>query len=616
MKNIKSCSKRAVAVSLASLVSVAAMAKEPYPTKAYFGDTHLHTKLSGDARGYGLTLSPEDAFRIAKGEAVTSTSGQTVKLRRPLDFLVVADHAEGYGLMDELMKGNPQLLEEPKAKRWYGMVTKDKQSAYLAVREIVEAQGLGTLPRKLTDNPEITGSIWQKYIETVERHYQPGKFTSLAGYEWTAMKKGNNLHRVVVFRDGADKVLQTLPVDSNRTAHDPVQLWQALAAYEKATGGQVLAIPHNPNLSGGMMFSYQQVNGKPIDRAYAQLNQRWEPLLEVTQTKGDSETHPYLSPNDEFADYETWDVANLAMTTKTTPEMLAGSYARSGFKRGLELQQQLGVNPYQYGLIGSSDAHNAIPVTEEDVFFGKNSQMEPSGKRWQKPASQSVDKTLVNEGWKSTASGLAAVWATNNTREAIFDAMKRKETYATTGSRISVRLFGAWQFPEDILERTDWVDQAYRAGVPMGGNLVSSNSKQKPTFVLAAAKDPIGANLDRIQVVKGWMDEQGQTHEKVIDVVWSGERQLSDAGTLPSVGNTVDVDKASYSNTIGSGELFAVWKDNDYRPGQKAFYYARVLEIPTPRWTAFDAKKFQVEMPEKVDKLTVERAYTSPIWIH
>jgi len=607
---------RIVAVGLAALTSLPAVAQEQYATRALFGDTHLHTKLSGDARGYGLTLSPADAFRIAKGEEVKSTSGQMVKLRRPLDFLVVADHAEGFGLMDELMRGNPKLLEDPKAKRWYGMVTEDKKSAYQAVREIVEAQGTGTLPRNLTDNPELIGSIWKKYIETVERHNQPGEFTSLFGYEWTAMRNGNNLHRVVVFRDGPEKVQQTLPVDSNRTAHDPLQLWEALGAYEKATGGQVLAIPHNPNLSGGMMFSYEQVTDAPIDKAYAEQSQRWEPLLEVTQTKGDSEAHPFLSPNDEFADYETWDVANLAMTNEITPEMLAGSYARSGFKRGLEMKRQLGVNPYQYGLIGSSDAHNAIPVTEEDVFFGKNSQMEPSPQRWQMPASQSVDKTLKNEGWTTSASGLAAVWATENTREAIFDAMRRKETFATTGSRISVRMFGGWRFPEDILERQDWVEQAYQAGVPMGGVLVSGKREEKPTFVLAAAKDPLGANLDRIQIVKGWIDENGQTQETVFNVAWSGKRKLSCEGKLSSVGNTVDVKSASYTNDIGSGDLFTVWTDQNYMPGQQAFYYARVLEIPTPRWTAYDAKTFQIDMAEEVEMVTVERAYTSPIWVH
>ena len=593
-----------------------AFASDKVPQQAFFGDTHLHTSLSGDARGYGLTLSPEEGFRIAKGESVKSMSGRMVKLRKPLDFMVVADHAEGYGMMDELIKGNPVLMKNATARRWHDMITKGPKTAYLAVREIVTAQGTGKLPKELIDNPKLTQPIWDKYLDTAERHNEPGKFTALIGYEWTAMRKGNNLHRVVIFRDDAETVKQTLPVDSNKTAHDPLQLWQAMAAYEKNTGGQVLAIPHNSNLSGGMMFDYNQVDGKPIDKNYAKLLQRWEPLLEVSQTKGDSETHPYLSPNDEFADYETWEVANLAMTQVIKPEMLAGSYARSGYKRGLEMEQKLGVNPYKFGLIASSDSHNAIPVTEEDVFFGKNAQMEPSNKRWKKPASQSVDKTLINEGWTMSASGLAAVWATENTREALFDAMKRKETFATTGSRISVRLFASWKFPQGILKNSDWINQAYEAGVPMGGTLSSEKKTATPSFVLAASKDPQGANLDRIQIVKGWIDEEGQSQEKVFDVVWSGDRKINKDGKLPSVGNTVDIKKASYSNDIGTEQLMVLWKDDEYQAGQNAFYYARVLEIPTPRWTAYDAKEFKLDLPEKVKLTTVERAYTSPIWVN
>ncbi len=588
---------------------------ESFPTKALFGDTHLHTKLSGDARGYGLTLSPEDAYRIAKGEPIKSTSGRTVQLSQPLDFLVIADHAEGYGLMDELIKGNPTLMTQPQAKRWYGMLTKSKQSAYLAVREIVEAQGTGKLPKEMTHNPEITGAIWQDNIEIAERHYEPGRFTSLIGYEWTAMRSGNNLHRVVVFRDGAEKVKQIMPIDSNQTAHNPVQLWKGLAKYEQATGGRALTIPHNSNLSGGMMFAYEQVTGEPMTEEYAALVQRWEPLLEVTQTKGDSETHPLLSPNDEFADFETWDVANLAMTQATTPDMLPGSYARSGLRRGLEIQKTTGANPYQYGMIGSSDAHNAIPVTQESAFFGKNSQMEPSATRWKKPASQSVDRKLVNKGWKTTSSGLAAVWAVDNTREAIFDAMMRKETYATTGSRISLRMFGAWSFPKGIAANSDWVEQAYASGVPMGGTLAYNHGDKAPTFILSALKDPSGANLDRIQIIKGWVDSDGTSHEKIINVAWAGDRKLDKLGKLPSLGSTVDVATASYTNEIGSVELFGTWTDKDYVPGQQAFYYARILEIPTPRWTAYDAKEFQVDMPAEVTMTTIERAYSSPIWI-
>ncbi|BFM15789.1 DUF3604 domain-containing protein [Maricurvus nonylphenolicus] len=612
--------RRAGLVALLTVFTpLSVLAAEVYPTQALFGDTHVHTKLSGDARGYGLTLSPEDAYRIAQGETLISTGGHQVKLKQPLDFMVVADHAEGYGLMDELIKGNPELLVNDTVKRWQKMLTSgNKQSVFLAVREIIQAQGLGKLPEKLTYNPKVTKGLWESNLQLAEKYNQPGKFTTLMGYEWSAMLRGNNLHRVVVFRDGIDKVKQTLPVDSNRSGYDPINLWRALEAYETNTGGRVLAIPHNPNLSGGMMFDYNRPNGIPINSQYAKLSQRWEPVIEMTQTKGDSEAHPVLSPTDEFADYETWDVANLALTQKTTPQMLSGSYVRSGLKRGLEMERDLSVNPYQYGMIGSSDTHTGITVTDEDIFFGKNTLEEPSPKRWKKPASMSPDGLLKNEGWTISASGIAGVWATENTREAIFDAIKRREVFATTGSRIKVRMFAGWQFDNELFQQGNWVEQAYQKGVPMGGVLaspVNTSGGDLPTIIVSALKDPLGANLDRVQIVKGWIDGQGNTQEKVIDVAWQDDRKLDADGKLPSIGTTVNVSEATYSNTIGSVEIKAVWQDSEYKPGQKAFYYARVLEIPTPRWTAYDAKKYQIKLPEDVPMVVVDRAYSSPIWI-
>lgn len=493
------------------------------------------------------------------------------------------------------------------------MLQQGGKSTFMAVREIITAQGNGELPDSITSNLKVTGATWDDYIAAAEMFNSPGKFTALLGFEWTAMRKGNNLHRVVIYRDGADRVSQTLPIDSNQTAHDPEQLWQALAAYEENTGGQVLAIPHNGNLSNGAMFSIADARGAPITKAYAQARSRWEPLVEVSQIKGDSETHPLLSPNDEFADYETWDLANLAMTEKKQPHMLGGEYARSGLKTGLELGQKLGVNPFKFGMAAGSDSHTGIPVTDESQYFGKQVLAEPSAKRWHKTLTKSTVNELKIPGWKQASSGLTAVWAAENTREALFDAMKRKEVYATTGTRITLRLFSGWDFKRQDSQGHDFVDLGYAKGVPMGSDLPLSSAGDKPSFIVAAAKDLNGANLDRIQIIKGWLDPEGNSHEKVVDIAWSGERKRV-FGKLEDVGNTVDIADASWTNTIGAAELRGFWQDDDFSPKQDAFYYVRVLEIPTPRWTAYDAKKFGVTMAEDVPMITRERAYSSPIW--
>lgn len=582
-------------------------------SNVYFGDTHLHTRLSGDARGYGLTLGPEQAYRVARGEEMTSTTGQKVKLGLPLDFLVVADHTVGIGIMDELILGNPELLTNPLVNKWHLMLKKGGKSAFMAVKEITNAQGKGELPESLTSNLKVTGITWKNYIDAAEKYNAPGKFTALLGFEWTAMRKGNNLHRVVIFRDGKDKVSQTLPINSNQTNHDPQKLWLALEAYEKHTGGQVLAIPHNPNLSNGMMFSMTDVNGEPITQTYAKTRARWEPLVEISQIKGDSEAHPLLSPNDEFADYETWDYGNLTLSEKKQKHMLSGEYARSGLKRGLEFKDKLGINPYKFGMIASSDSHTAIPVTDEKNFMGKQVLVEPSPKRWKKTLAKSKANNLKIPGWKQASSGLTAVWATENNREKLFDAMKRKEVYGTTGSRIQLRFFASWSFNKQDAAQRDYVNIGYKKGVPMGSDLVGTKTSNKPTFIFAAAKDPNGANLDRIQIVKGWLDAKGNSHEKVINVSWSGERKIID-GKLSDVGNTVDIANASWSNTIGEPELRGFWQDDQFLPEQQAFYYARVLEIPTPRWTAYDAKKYDIKMSKEVQMITTERAYSSPIW--
>lgn len=606
--------KIVILISLIALIAVGNVNAETYgASNVYFGDTHLHTRLSGDARGYGLILGPKEAYQIARGEEVLSTTGQKVKLTRPLDFLVVADHAEGIGIMDEIIKGNPELVTNPMVKKWHLMLQKGGKEAFMAVREIITAQGKGELPKSLTSNLKITGITWNDYIDTAEQFNEPGKFTALLGFEWTAMRKGNNLHRVVIYRDGADKVRKTLPIDSNSTAHDPQQLWQALAAYEKKTGGSVLAIPHNPNLSNGMMFSMTDANGVPISKAYAKTRARWEPLLEVSQIKGDSEAHPFLSPNDEFANYETWDYGNLTLTEKKKQSMLAGEYARSGLKRGLQLGNLIGANPYKFGMIGSSDSHTAISATSEEQFFGKQVRLEPSPNRWKKLAAKSTVNDMKIPGWKSTSSGLAAVWANDNTREQLFDGMQRKEVYATTGTRITLRFFAGWNFNQEDALAHDFADIGYQKGVPMGSDLFSPSKNDKPTFILAASKDALGANLDRIQMIKGWLDKDGNSHEKIINVAWSGDRKLVE-GKLVDVGNTVDIANASWSNSIGAPELRGFWQDDEFSPDQNAFYYVRVLEIPTPRWTAYDAKKYQVKMSDDIPMITRERAYSSPIW--
>lgn len=615
--------KLLIAITLQSLLSGHILANQEnntqndqstiQETKVYFGDTHLHTRLSGDARGYGLTLGPEQAYRVALGEEMISTTGQKVKLTVPLDFLVVADHTVGIGIMDEVIKGNPELTNNPLVKKWHLMLKKGGKSAFMAVREIVSAQGKGELPESLTNNLKITGVTWKNYIDAAEKYNTPGKFTALLGFEWTAMRKGNNLHRVVIFRDGKDKVSQTLPINSNQTNHDPQKLWLALEAYEKHTGGQVLAIPHNPNLSNGMMFSMTDVNGEPITQSYAKTRARWEPLVEVSQIKGDSETHPLLSPNDEFADYETWDYGNLTLSEKKEEHMLTGDYARSGLKRGLAFNDKLGINPYKFGMIASSDSHTAISVTDEKSYFGKQVLVEPSPKRWEKTLAKSTINNIKIPGWKQASSGLTAVWATENNRETLFDSMKRKEVYGTTGSRIKLRFFASWDFNQQDVEQRDFANIGYKKGVPMGSDLVGTKKSSKPTFIFAAAKDPNGANLDRIQIVKGWLDTDGQSHEKVINVSWSGDRKFVD-GKLTDVGNTVDIANASWSDTIGAPELKGFWQDDEFSPKQQAFYYARVLEIPTPRWTAYDAKKYGIKMSKDVEMITRERAYSSPIW--
>jgi hypothetical protein len=587
-------------------------AGQTYPTHVYFGDTHLHTSQSFDAVMFGNSLGPEDAYRFARGEEVTSSTGQRVQLSRPLDFLVVADHAESFGAMSAVLAGDPELMGHPTAKRWHDLMNQGPEGGIKVYVEVVtEYAGKGLpLPGPLS-SPKMLQSFWEKNTAMAEKYNDPGHFTALIGYEWSSNTGGNNLHRVVVFRDNAEKANQVIPF-SSLDSDNPENLWKALEIYEQKTGGSVLAIPHNGNLSNGRMFEIVDFTGNPLTRRYAETRSRWEPLVEVTQMKGDGETHPFLSPNDEFASFERWDRGNLDLSTDKKPEMLQFEYVRSALKTGLKLEKELGVNPYKYGMIGSTDSHTSLATADSDNFFGKLPAYEPSAERWNHASAFPSGKAYY--GWEFVAAGYAGVWATANTREALWDAMKRKETYATTGPRMVVRFFGSWDFDAKDAQTPNLAAVGYQKGVPMGGDLQQAPSGKSPTFLVAALKDPIGANLDRVQVVKGWLDAKGEVQEKVYDVAWSGSRKPGANGKLPAVGNTVDMKTATYSNTIGAPELTTTWKDPDFDASLKAFYYVRVLEIPTPRWTLYDAVKFGITMDPKVPMVEQQRAYTSPIW--
>jgi len=580
-----------------------------FPTRVLWGDTHLHTAVSVDA-GTLNRIGQEDAYRFARGEEITTTHGLRAKLSRPLDFLVISDHAEMYGLMPQLLSGDPEILSTEKGKQWYEKLQSGDNDAMFATAMEIVASLSGDVPPIKSD--KAVRNAWQAYTALADKYNEPGRFTALIGFEWTAIG-GYNLHRNVIFRGDARVANRTVPF-SQFDSKNPEKLWEYLAALEKETGAEVLAIPHNGNLSNGRMFTVETFDGKPLTKELAAMRIKYEPLVEVTQIKGDGETHPLLSPNDEFADYEKWDKSNLNGTEAKTPEMLQWEYAREALKTGLKLEQQLGVNPYKFGMIGSTDSHTSLAAVEEENFFGKHSGVEPEPHRWEHVVIEAPDPKFTIKGWQQAAGGYAAVWANDNTREAIFDAMKRKETYATTGSRIIVRFFGGWNFTAEDTETRQPAVAGYTKGVPMGSELRNAPADKSPTFLVAAMKDSYSGNLDRIQIVKGWLDKDGNTQEKVYDVVWSGDRQPGSDGKLPPVGNTVNVAKATWTNTIGSPELISVWSDPDFDASQPAFYYARVIEIPTPRWTAYEAKRFQIKMTDEVPMTTQERAYTSPIW--
>ena len=588
-----------------------------FPTRPLFGDTHLHTAASFDAGTFGARIGPREAYRFARGEEVTSSSGQPAKLSRPLDFLVVADHSDNMGVFPDLLAGKPEILADSTAKKWFQMI-KDGKGADAAL-EMIMSFSSGTFPKTMTYSPDTRAykAAWQDNVAAAEQYNEPGRFTAFIGYEWTSNTGGNNLHRNVIFRDNGDKANQVVPFTTMAPlgSDNPRDLWKWMAAYEQKTGGSVLAIAHNGNLSNGVMFPIiESFTGKPVDKEYVEKRARWEPLYEVTQTKGDGEAHPFLSPNDEFANFERWDFGNLDASAAKTKEMLEFEYARSALKNGLKLEQQLGTNPYKFGMVGSSDAHTGLAAMEEDNFFGKTTPQEPSPERVTAMFVENPKTGIKIMDWQVSSSGYAAVWATENTRESIWDAMQRRETYATTGSRMAVRFFGGWDFEQADAQTRSPAMAGYIKGVPMGGDLRGAPAGKAPSFLVAALKDPLGGNLDRIQIVKGWMDAKGDLQEKVYDVAWGGDRKPGADGKLPSVGNTVDVANANWTNTIGAPELIAVWSDPNFNAAERAFYYVRVIEIPTPRWTAYDAKRFGVKPLPGTQMTVTERAYTSPIW--
>jgi hypothetical protein len=592
-------------------------AQRNFPDRPLWGDTHLHTAISFDAGAFGATLLPDDAYRFAKGEEVVSSTGQPVRLSRPLDFLVVTDHSDNMGFFPNLQAGAPYVMASEQGRRWNKMVNAGGQEGVKAAGELIAAFAQDKFPKELASLPgtSVYRNTWDDIINAAEEANDPGHFTAFIGYEWTSLVKGNNLHRNVIYRDGADRarLLEPYTATPPLGSTNPVDLWKWMDRYEEKTAGQVLALAHNGNLSNGIMFPETKAFGKKVGKEYVEARAHRERLYEVTQIKGDGEAHPFVSKNDEFADYGTWDQGNLDLSELKKNEMLQGEYARSALKLGLRLEKKLGTNPYKFGMVGSTDSHTGLATAQEDNFFGKHSGGEPNKDRYKHPMAKMGNHEY--KGFSPLASGYAAVWAEENTRASIFDAMQRKETYATTGSRITVRFFGGWEFDEKDANSRLPAKAGYAKGIPMGGDLSAPPGGEKaPTFLVAALKDPLSGNLDRIQIIKGWMDSKDELHEKVYDVAWSDDRKPDAKGKLPSVGNTVDVANASWTNTIGEPELITVWKDPDFDAKQSAFYYARVIEIPTPRWTAYESEYYKIIMPKEVPMTTTERAYTSPIW--
>jgi len=593
-----------VSLYLTALLVLASAATHAQETRLLWGDTHLHTSYSFDAYTLGNTSAdPDTAYRFAKGLPVIHPAHRAqVRIDRPLDFLVVTDHAAGLGAMAELAAGNPLLVGTELGQRWRKMLAAGELNATFG--EIVK---LGTAePEKIAflNDEGVFRTAWKYVAETADRHNEPGHFTAFIGWEWTSTPDGLNLHRIVLTPDGKEKAVQYLPYSLN-DSEKPRDLWNWLAKTAEEVGTDFVAIGHNSNLSNGRFFPLIDESGRPIDAEYARLRERWEPVEEMTQYKGDSEIHPLLAPDDEFANFESYN--HLLDGGDVKHEI--GSYARSALIRGIQLEGEIGLNPYKFGMIGATDSHTSLSAAEEDNFLGKYAQDSiPETK-----AKETVPGSL---GWDASAMGLAGVWATENTREAIVDALRRKEVYATTGPRIQLRFFGGWDFRSRDASAKDIASVGYERGLPMGGDLARAPRGKAPTFLVSAVKDPLEANLDRVQVIKGWVAADGSAQERIYNVAWSGDRQLDDDGRLAPIGNTVSLASGRYENSIGAAELTTVWKDPDFDPSLRAFYYVRVIQIPTPRHTLLDTIALQ-QPPEAADghaSIIQERAYSSPIW--
>ena len=572
-----------------------ALARDP-ATNVYFGDLHLHTRFSNDAFAFTTERTPDDAYRYAKGEAVPHIGGQPIRLAAALDFLAVTDHASSIGVLQSLI--DPALAQPD--HKVVKMVRSDDPMQRVQAYFEWTASLRGGAGDEIFENPELEARVWREIVTAADRHYAPGKFTTFAAYEWTSSPDGQTLHRNVIFADTEDLPLPFSAVDSQ----NPEDLWRYLER-QRTRGLRVLAIPHNMNISGGLAFQLSTWDGKPFSAHYAARRTWNEPLVEIVQHKGASETHPALSPNDEFADFALY-------PDRTPPELkegTSGRYAREALLQGLRYQAREGFNPFEFGFVGASDFHSGASAIEENNMtgsYGPGFGSTPQLRRFQERPWNDTPLTTRSAG------GLSAIWARENTRQELFDALRRRESYATTGTRIRVRLFAGWNYPADLAERDDWVSDAYAGGIPMGGVLEGAQG-EAPRLLVWASKDPASGNLDRIQVVKGWAAD-GRAHEKVYDVALADGRTVAADGTVASVGNTVDVATATFTNDIGDADLATLWQDPDFDPALPAFYYARVLEIPTPRWSTYDAVSLGIEPPPQVPPSIQERAYTSPIW--
>ena len=570
----------------------------------FFGDLHLHTTLSPDANFMGTTSLPEDSYKYAMGEEVDYL-GNKIKRNAPLDFLAVTDHAEYLGAI--------AAIKDPKGAfvgtNIYKLLSSTDQKDIAKVYGEFMVGVINNKPDSIFNNEAAIKSAWQHIINAADTYNKPGKFTTLVGFEWTSMppnsnKHSQNLHRCVIFKGNKvpDKPFSAFDSD------DPENLWVYLENARKS-GDDVIAIPHNGNLSNGLMFDTKTLSGKPLTKQYAIARMNNEPLTEIAQGKGQSETHPVLSPNDEFANYELVDML-LASTEKA--KFKTGSYVRQAYGVGQELQAKLGVNPFKYGLEAGTDYHSGFSSTEENNYHGSHSSQDDIEKNY--ASILSATESIGGEPpTKISAGGLTGVWAESNTRASIFDALKRKECFGTSGNRIKVRLFAGWNYTNDIIKQNDWVKQAYASGVPMGADLPANSNSSKPKFLVQAVKDPDAGNLDRVQIIKV-STKNGKSTEKIYDVVWSGDRKKDANGKLAVVGNSVDIKTATYTNTIGAAELIGYWEDADFDPQAHVTYYARVIEIPTPRWTTYQAVKHHVPLSKTVPATIQERAWTSPVW--